>query len=37
MSGGKFSRILLTLIFISLLAVPLVLKRFRTRGETASS
>jgi enediyne biosynthesis protein E4 len=37
MSGGKFSRILLTLIFISLLAVPLVLKRFRTRDETINA
>jgi enediyne biosynthesis protein E4 len=37
MSGSKLSRILLTLIFISLLAAPLVLKRFRTRGETVNS
>ena len=36
MSGGKLSRILLTVIFISLLAVPLVMKRFRTRGEAAN-
>lgn len=37
MSGGKFSRILLTLIFISLLALPLVLRRFRTRGEIVNA
>jgi hypothetical protein len=36
MSGGKLSRILLTVIFISLLAAPLVLKRFRTRGESVN-
>jgi hypothetical protein len=37
MNNRKFARVLLTLIFISLLALPLVLKRFRTRGEAANA
>jgi len=36
MSNSKSARIVLTLIFVFLLALPLVLKRFRTRGETAN-
>ncbi|HET9478433.1 MAG TPA: CRTAC1 family protein [Pyrinomonadaceae bacterium] len=36
MRNSKSARIVLTVIFVSLLAVPLVLKRFRTRGETAN-
>ena len=36
MSNRKLARVLLTLVFISLLALPLVLKRFRTRGEAAN-
>jgi hypothetical protein len=37
MSNRKLARALLAVVFISLLAAPLVLKRFRTRGETANS
>lgn len=36
MSNSKTARIVLAVIFVSLLAVPLVLKRLRTRGEAAS-
>jgi hypothetical protein len=37
MKGRPTARILLTIIFFSLLAVPLVLKHFRTRGENANA
>jgi hypothetical protein len=37
MKGGPLARTLLVVIFISLLALPLVLKRFRARSETANT
>jgi len=37
MNGRTTARILLTVIFVLLLAVPVVLKHFRTRGETANA
>ena len=37
MKGGRIARTLLVVVFISLLAVPLVLKRFRARSETANT
>ena len=37
MKGGKTARTLLVIIFISLLALPLVLKRFRAHSETANT
>lgn len=37
MKGRPTARILLTIIFFSLLALPLVLKHFRTRGENANA
>ncbi len=37
MKGGPLARTLLVVIFISLLALPLVLRRFRVRSETANT
>ena len=37
MKGRTTARILLVIVFVSLLALPLVLKHFRTRGETANA
>ena len=37
MKGSSIARTLLVVIFVSLLAVPLVLKRYRARSETANT
>ncbi|HEX5890521.1 MAG TPA: VCBS repeat-containing protein, partial [Pyrinomonadaceae bacterium] len=37
MIDRKFARVVLTAIFVGLLALPLVLKQFRTQSEAASS
>jgi hypothetical protein len=37
MRGGSLAKVLLVVVFISLLALPLVLKRFRARSETANT
>ena len=37
MSDRKFARVVLAVIFVGLLAMPLVLKRFRARGEAANA
>ena len=37
MKGRTTARIVLAVIFVGLLAMPLVLKRFRTRGEAANT
>ncbi|HKS11331.1 MAG TPA: CRTAC1 family protein [Pyrinomonadaceae bacterium] len=37
MSDRKFARVVLAVIFVALLALPLVLKRFRAHGEAATN